>query len=92
MTTDVLDTLAAIRTDRERVAADNRARFPDAAADLDVIRANGFPNATIRWAQNAAGNEIGKRDPGPWINAEVLIRADDYARNRIRSVRAGKAV
>lgn len=44
----------------------NRERFPDAAEWLDVLRANGFPHASVQWARNAGGEEIGKRDPGPW--------------------------
>lgn len=34
--------------------------------DLDCLRENGFPNASIARMEAADGWEIGKRDEGPW--------------------------
>jgi hypothetical protein len=56
---------------RDQAKSDNRARFQDSARDLDFLRANGFPNASIAWAQNAQGETIGKRDAGPWAEARM---------------------
>lgn len=50
---------------REQAKADNRARFPFAAEMLDALEAGGI-RATVMYAENAQGETIGKRDPGPW--------------------------
>ena len=47
----------------------NRERFPFAAEMLDVLKAGGI-DGRIVYAENAAGETVGKRDPGPW--AEYL--------------------
>lgn len=68
----------------------NRRDFPDAAALLDLVRTMN-PTARIVYAENEQGKTVGKRDPGPWISGESIVRADDFSRHHIRSVRAGKA-
>lgn len=52
---------ARLRDERER----NRERFPFAAKWLDTLKAGGI-DARIVYATNAAGETVGKRDPGPW--------------------------
>jgi hypothetical protein len=91
MTTDVLDTLATMRTKQAQAAERNRRDFPFAAEMLDTVRTMD-PTARIVYAENAEGRSVGKRDPGPWISADQIIRADDYARIRVRGVREGRRV
>lgn len=62
---------------RGREAADNRARFPSAAELADMIRAAGM-NGSITYAENDKGETIGKRDPGPWVNGDVVIAIADW--------------
>jgi hypothetical protein len=62
---DVMDMLASDRAVRDVERERNRARFPFAAEMLDVLNAAGF-DARITYAENAQGESIGKRDPGPW--------------------------
>lgn len=52
----------------------NRARFPFAAEMLDALEAGGIP-AQVVYAENAAGEMIGKRDEGPWIDWTLIERA-----------------
>jgi hypothetical protein len=50
---------------RDQAKADNRARFPFAAEMLDVLEAGGI-TAQVVYAENAQGETVGRRDPGPW--------------------------
>ena len=43
----------------------NRERFPFASEMLDALKAGGI-DARIVYAENAQGETLGKRDPGPW--------------------------
>lgn len=52
----------------------NRERFPFAAEMLDALKAGGI-DARIVYAENAAGEMIGKRDEGPWIDWTLIERA-----------------
>ena len=56
------------------VKADNRARFTAAAELKDLFAAQGMDGAIV-YADNAAGETIGKRDPGPWIDWTLIERA-----------------
>ena len=62
-----------IDEDRQR----NREQFPFAAQMLDVLNAGGLA-AKIVYAENAQGETIGKRDPGPWIDGDLIVRAADW--------------
>lgn len=69
MQPDVLDMLRDdVRTADVRRQR-NRERFPFATEMLDMLKAGGI-DARIVYAENAEGETIGKRDPGPW--AEYL--------------------
>lgn len=50
---------------RDEARERNRARFPLAAEMLDVLEAGGI-TATVVYAENAQGEKVGRRDPGPW--------------------------
>lgn len=50
---------------RDQAKSDNRARFPLAAQMLDALGKGGI-TAQVVYAENAAGEHVGKRDPGPW--------------------------
>lgn len=50
---------------RDQAKAENRTRFPLAAQMLDGLEAGGI-TAQVVYAENAQGETIGKRDPGPW--------------------------
>ena len=54
----------------------NRARFSFAAEMLDALKAGGI-DARIVYAENAAGETIGKRDAGPWVDGTEMVRAAD---------------
>ena len=56
----------------------NRERFPFAAEMLDVLKGAGI-DARIVYAENATGETIGKRDPGPWC---------EYLPNGVRAMDA----
>lgn len=74
MQPDVLEMLA---NDRVRMADErtrNRARFPFAAEMLDVLKAGGI-DGRIVYADNAAGETIGKRDEGPFFDWTLIERA-----------------
>jgi hypothetical protein len=55
---------------RDQAKADNRARFQLAAEWLDVLAKAGIP-ATVMYAENAQGETIGKRDPGPFADVRM---------------------
>ncbi|MDE2106864.1 MAG: hypothetical protein KGL39_57140 [Patescibacteria group bacterium] len=78
MQPDILDMLRddvrAADAQRQR----NRERFPFAAEMLDALKAGGI-DARIVYAENAAGETIGKRDPGPWC---------EYLPNGVRAMDA----
>ena len=66
-----IQTLAA--TQKARLADErqrNRARFQFAAEMLDALNAGGI-TAKIVYAENASGETIGKRDPGPWADVRM---------------------
>lgn len=71
--------MAKLAAEKQR----NRERFP-AAKIVDVLRAAGFEHASVAWASNAAGEEIGARDPGPWIDAARVIAAAEWNRNVLK--------
>ena len=48
----------------------NRERFPLAAEMQDVLKACGI-SAQVVYAENAAGETVGKRDPGPWADVRM---------------------
>lgn len=52
----------------------NRARFTAAAELKDLFAAQGMDGAIV-YAENVAGETIGKRDPGPWIDWTLIERA-----------------
>ena len=73
----------------------NRARFPFAAEMLDVLKAGGI-GARIVYAENAAGEMIGKRDEGPWIDWTLIERAKRwndrvYGRGEVKPEAAPKS-
>lgn len=51
----------------------NRARFPLAAEWLDALKAGGI-TATVVYAENAAGETIGKRDASPVVDWTLIER------------------
>lgn len=48
----------------------NRERFPTGAELKDLFAAHGM-NGRIVYAENARGETIGKRDPGPWADVRM---------------------
>ena len=66
-----IKTLAA--TQKARIAGErerNRERFPLAAEMQDMLKAGGI-SAHVVYAENAAGETIGNRDPGPWADVRM---------------------
>lgn len=62
---DVLEMLTNEQVARAAAREANRTRFPLAAQMLDGLEAGGI-TAQVVYAENAQGETIGKRDPGPW--------------------------
>jgi len=68
-----------IDEDRQR----NRKRFPTAPDALAWANEH-FPCApgtrghSIPYAENAAGETIGKRDPGPWTDGDMIVRIAEW--------------
>lgn len=54
--------------------ADNRARFTAAAALKDLFAAQDIDGAIV-YADNVAGETIGKRDAGPFVDWTLIERA-----------------
>ena len=66
-----IQTLAT--TQKTRLANErqrNREQFPLAAEMLDALNAGGLA-ARIVYAENAQGETIGTRDPGPWADVRM---------------------
>jgi hypothetical protein len=64
----MLDVLAMLTNEQAARAAAreaNRGRFPFAAEMLDALEKGGI-TAQVVYAENAAGERVGKRDAGPW--------------------------
>lgn len=61
--------ISRLAGERER----NRERFPLAAEMLDALKAGGM-DARIVYAENAAGETIGKRDAGPFVDWTLIER------------------
>lgn len=51
----------------------NRDRFPMAAQMLDALKAGGM-DAKVMYAENAAGETIGKRDASPVVDWTLIER------------------
>jgi len=58
---------------RDEARERNRARFPLAAEMLDALEAAGIP-ATVMYAENAQGEKVGRRDPGPFAEVSMAGR------------------
>ena len=66
---------------------------------VDLLRANGFPSASVALMDDGNGWTRGKRDPGPWIDGDLIVRAarwnarvygteaDEPQRDRIKRLR-----
>lgn len=50
---------------RDEARERNRAHFPLAAQMLDALEAGGITGQVV-YAENAQGEQVGKRDAGPW--------------------------
>lgn len=68
----------------------NRERFPAAAELMDIVRAGGM-DGSIVYAENAQGETIGRRDPGPWVDADLIVRAADWNDRALGRVRRDAA-
>lgn len=92
-----IKTLAA--SQKTRLACErqrNREQFSFAAEMLDALNAGGI-TAKIIYAENAQGEKVGKRDEGPWIDGELIVRAagwnarvygkDEPQRDRVKRLR-----
>jgi len=62
---DVLEMLTNEQAARTAAREANRARFTLAAEMLDALEKGGI-TAQVVYAENAAGESVGKRDAGPW--------------------------
>lgn len=58
---------ARIAGERERNRAEASAHGMGWVGDaVDLLRANGFPSASVAFMDDGRGWTRGKRDPGPW--------------------------
>lgn len=62
-----------MRKKLSETAQANRDRFPMAAQMLDAMKAGGM-DAKVMYAENAAGETIGKRDASPVVDWTLIER------------------
>lgn len=93
---DILEMLTADHASVKSREQANRARFPAGAELKDLFAAHGM-DGRITYAENAQGEKVGKRDGGPWIDGELIVRAagwnarvygkDEPQRDRVKRLR-----
>lgn len=79
-----IKTLAAFQ--KARIAGERERNRVEASAHgmgwvgdaVDLLRANGFPSASVAFMDDGNGWTRGKRDPGPWIDGDLIVRAADW--------------
>lgn len=79
MTGELLARIEAERKRYDEERAANRARFPEAMALVDPLRAAGL-EPKLRYARNAAGDEIGRvpEPKGLLVDGDKLARLPEY--------------
>jgi len=81
--TDIVEMLQVDHAAMKSRQQANRARFPIGPVALAWANEN-FPCApgtrghSIPYAENAAGETIGKRDPGPWTDGDMIVRIAEW--------------
>jgi len=93
---------ARLASARERNRAEADAHGMGWVGDaVDLLRANGFQAASVAFMDDGDGWTRGKRDEGPWVDGELIVRAagwnarvygkDEAQRGRVKRLRKDAA-